>query len=34
MNNSDLSLLIVSLQIGVTYPFLLLYTCQLLGGIL
>ena len=34
MNNSDLAILITSLQIGVTYPLYLLWSCQLLGGIL
>lgn len=34
MNNSDLSLLLVSLQIGITYPILLFWSCSLLGGVL
>jgi len=33
MTKSDLSIIIVSLQIGVTYPLFLLWTCNLLGGI-
>ena len=34
MTSSDLSIIIVSLQIGVTYPLFLMWTCNLLGGIL
>lgn len=34
MTAADLSIIIVSLQIGVTYPLFLMWTCNLLGGIL
>ena len=33
MTQGDLSIIIVSLQIGVTYPLFLMWTCNLLGGI-
>jgi len=33
MTQSDLCILITSLQIGVTYPLFLMWTCNLLGGI-
>jgi len=34
MTVADLSIIIVSFQIGVTYPLFLAWTCNLLGGII